>query len=270
MHALELDLLDLNGRLLVLQQQLVCGEFLDLRHHTGLAPCQFGIGIQRGTELGLEMRLYIRLHPLQRQLLQLDRQLAILRGGLTLHRQRCAALFLGRLTCMQLRFQRQIQRLFHGPVHILDLHGQRCQRQRRWRAARGRITPVHHATFQLKLLHMGRQRLCVLFFFRASVRGLGFLSNCSALLRRCTQTQPVDKPLRIATGINLRLDPAHRLQRDLALQRPHIGQLQLQGFKLQQGRIVPILQLHSGQSQLAADTHHRLLFLLEADLQVRI
>lgn len=219
------------------------------------------------------MRLYIWLHPLQRQLLQLDIKLAVLGRCLTFHRQSRSPLFLGLLARMQPGLQVQIKRLAHGPAHVLDLHGQRRQGQSRRSCTRSLIPPTDRSFIHIELAHMDSQCLGrLLRLGRGSPLGLDrLISNFSALsLSRGTQAQPVDDALRITAGKNLGLDPTYRLQRDLVLQRPYIGQLQLQRLELQQRGMLAILQFHTRQLQLAVHANNRLLLLLEADLQIRI
>ena len=70
--------------------------------------------------------------------------------------------------------------------------------------------------------------------------------------------------------MNLGLDPAHRFERNLVLQRLNILELYLQRIKVQQRRALAVLHRDIAQGQLAADADHRLVFLLEADLQIRV
>ena len=282
-HTTELDLLDIDGRLLVLDLHPVCSQLSHPGLNASLIPRQLCARVKHGTQFRLEVPFYIGAHPLQWQLLQCQLKLAALDCGLTLHFQLCKLLGLGFTSLIQACRRQQLQGFIHGPRGTLDLHRQRCHGQLRHCCPGTLIPPVHDPPFNIKLLQAKRQgwrgflssgigRCLIQRLSRPLLHSFDFRFRSG--LTTCTcwhiQPQPVDNPLSIAAGMNFRLDPAHRLQCYLALQGLHIVELQLQRLKTQQRIPLSILQRHITQSQLATDAHHRLLLIFKTNLQVRI
>ena len=184
-----------------------------------------------------------------------------------------------------------MQRLLHGPLHLLQLQVQLLRCQRNGRGAGGGIAPVHRGIFngQLVQLHFPRRcsmgaggwrglvggiRLVLAGCFGCGL-GLGLCAGLRLLWRLwflwcLRQCHPVDLALGITAGKQFGLAPAQRLDMGARLQGLDIVQLGLERIKPQQRRVLAIIHGNLGQQQLAVDAHHRLGVLLKADLQVGV